>query len=135
LYSTVLLTADNPARTTYEPHNEIYPPAYLYNADGTAATRPTVGGVSSSTIGYGVVFQVQTPDAANISSVVFMRPGAPTHAFDMEQRMVGATFTSGSGVLNVTAPPNSNIAPLGYYMLLLLNLAGVPSAAQFVQLT
>ena len=49
--------------------------------------------------------------------------------------MVGATFTSGSGVLNVTAPPNSNIAPLGYYMLFLLNSAGVPSAAQFVQLT
>jgi Galactose oxidase-like, Early set domain/PKD domain len=81
------------------------------------------------------VFQVQTPDAANISSVVFMRPGAPTHAFDMEQRLVGATFTAGSGVLNVTAPPNSNIAPPGYYMVFLLNSAGVPSVAQFVQLT
>jgi len=133
--ATVLFIGGNPARGTYEGHNEIYTPAYLFNADGTAATRPTIGGVSSSTIGYGAVFQVQTPDAANISSVVFMRPGAPTHAFDMEQRMVGATFTASGGVLNVTAPPNSNIAPPGYYMLFLLNSAGVPSVAQFVQLT
>src|SRR4029077_4126751 len=86
-------------------------------------------------IGYGTVFQVQTPNAANISSVVFMRPGAPTHAFDMEQRMVGATFSAGNGMLNVTAPPNSKIAPPGYYMLFLLNSAGVPSVAQFVQLS
>jgi len=133
--ATVLFIGGNPARGTYETHNEIYSPAYLFNADGTAATRPIISGVSSSAVGYGAVFQVQTPDAANISSVVFMRPGAPTHAFDMEQRLVGATFTAGSGVLNVTAPLNSKIAPPGYYMVFLLNSAGVPSVAQFVQLT
>jgi hypothetical protein len=90
--------------------------------------------VPSSGIGYGSTFQVQTPDAANISSVVLMRAGAPTHAFDMEQRLVAMNFTAGSGVLNVTAPPNGNIAPQGYYLLFLLNSAGVPSVAQFVQL-
>jgi hypothetical protein len=133
--ATVLFFGGNPARGTYEPHIEVYTPPYLFNADGTAATRPTITKVSSSTVGYGAVFQVQTPDAANIASVAFMRPGAPTHAFDMEQRMVGATFSAGSGVLNVTAPPNSKIAPPGYYLLFLLNSAGVPSVAQFVQLT
>lgn len=91
-------------------------------------------GVPSTGIGYGSAFQVQTPDAASISSVVLMRSGAPTHAFDMEQRLVGLSFTAGSGVLNVTAPPNGNIAPEGYYMLFLVNNAGVPSVAQFVQL-
>ena len=133
--ATVLFIGGNPARGTYEQHNEIYTPAYLFNADGSAAARPTISGVSSSTVGYGTVFQVQTPDAANISSVVFMRPGAPTHAFDMEQRLVGASFNAGSGVLNVTAPPNGKIAPPGYYMVFILNSAGVPSVAQFVQLT
>jgi PKD domain/Domain of unknown function (DUF1929) len=44
-------------------------------------------------------------------------------------------FTAGSGVLNVTAPPNGNIAPPGYYLLFILNSSGVPSVAQFVQLT
>ena len=133
--ATVLFIGGNPARGTYEQHMEIYSPAYLFNADGSAATRPSITGAPSAAIGYGSAFQLQTPDAANISSVVLMRPGAPTHAFDMEQRLVGLSFTAGSGVLNVTAPPNSNIAPPGYYMLFLLNNASVPSVAQFVELT
>ena len=133
--ATVLFIGGNPARGTYESHIEVYSPAYLFNSDGSAATRPSITGVPSAGIGYGSVFQVQTPDAANISSVVLMRPGAPTHAFDMEQRLVGMTFSAGSGLLNVIAPPNSKIAPPGYYMLFLLNSAGVPSVAQFVQLT
>jgi Domain of unknown function (DUF1929)/PKD domain len=133
--ATVLFIGGNPARGTYESHIEVYSPAYLFNSDGSAATRPSITGVPSAGIGYGSVFQVQTPDAANISSAVLVRPGAPTHAFDMEQRLVGMTFSAGSGLLNVTAPPNSKIAPPGYYMLFLLNSAGVPSLAQFVQLT
>lgn len=133
--ATVLFIGGNPARGTYEQHMEIYSPAYLFNADGSAATRPSITESPSAGIGYGSAFQLQTPDAANISSVVLMRPGAPTHAFDMEQRLVGLSFTPGSGVLNVTAPPNSNIAPPGYYMLFLLNNTGVPSVAQFVELT
>lgn len=133
--ATVLLIGGNPARGTYEQHIEIYTPAYLFNLDGTPATRPTITGAPTTAIGYNSAFQVQTPDAANISSVVLMRPGAPTHAFDMEQRMVGLSFTAGSGMLNVTAPPNGNIAPPGYYMLFVLNSGGVPSVAQFVQLS
>ena len=133
--ATVLFIGGNPARGTYEQHIEIYTPAYLFNPDGSFATRPAITGVPSTGIGYGSAFQVQTPDAGTISSVVLMRAGAPTHAFDMEQRLVGLSFTAGSGVLNVSAPPNGNIAPQGYYMLFLLNTSGVPSVAQFVQLT
>ncbi len=132
---TVWVAGGNPQRGTYEPHMEIYSPAYLFNANGTAATRPTITSTSSSIIGYGGAFQVQTPDAANISSVVLMRNGAVTHAFDMDQRYVGLSFTAGSGVLNVTGPPNGNIAPPGYYMLFILNNAGVPSVATMVQVS
>jgi len=131
----VLVVGGNPSRGTYEQHIEIYTPAYLFKSDGTAAARPSITGVPSTAIGYGSAFQVQTPDAANISFVRLIRPGAPTHAFDMEQRLVELSFTVGSGALNVIAPPNGNIAPPGYYMLFLLNSAGVPSVAQFVQLS
>ena len=132
---TVWVAGGNPARGTYEPHMEIYSPAYLFNADGTSATRPTITSTSSSVIGYGGGFQVQTPDAANIASVVLMRNGAVTHAFDMDQRYVGLSFTSGTGVLNVTGPPNGNIAPPGYYMLFILSNTGVPSIAAMVQVS
>src|ERR1700730_1240571 len=132
--ATVWPPGGNPSRGTYEPHSEIYSPPYLFNPDGSLATRPSITGVAS-TIGYGGAFQVQTPDAANISSVVLMRNGAVTHAFDMDQRYVGLSFTAGSGFLNVSGPPNGNIAPPGYYMLFILNSAGVPSVASLVQVS
>ena len=133
--ATVWVAGGNPQRGTYESHMEIYSPAYLFNADGTSATRPTITSTSTSVIGYNGGFQVQTPDAANISTVVLMRNAAVTHAFDMDQRYVGLNFTAGSGVLNVTGPPNGNIAPPGYYMLFILNSSGVPSLATIVQLS
>jgi hypothetical protein len=133
--ATVLVLGGNPVRGTYEPHLEIYTPAYLFNSDGSPATQPTITSVTPGVIGYGGSFQIQTPNAANISSVVLVRAGSPTHAFDMDQRLVGLNFTAGNGVLNATAPPNGSIAPPGYYLLFILNSAGVPSVAQFVQLS
>ena len=131
--ATVWFAGGNPARGTYEQHMEIYKPPYLFNANGTLATRPTISSAPAA-IAWAGAFTVSTPDAANISSVVLVRPGAPTHAFDMDQRLVGLAFTKGSGTLTVTAPPNGNIAPPGYYMLFLVNSSGVPSVAQFTKL-
>jgi Domain of unknown function (DUF1929)/PKD domain/Glyoxal oxidase N-terminus len=131
---TVLAAGGNPARGTYEPHLEIYSPPYLFNSDGSLATRPSIT-TSPSVIGYGTAFGVQTPDASSISSVVLIRNGAVTHAFDMDQRYVGLSFTTGSGFLSVTGPPDGNIAPPGYYMLFIVNSAGVPSVASMVQIS
>src|SRR5271156_275167 len=132
---TVWVAGGNPVRGTYVPQVEIYSPPYLFNPDGSAATRPTISSVSTGVVGYGTSFQVQTPNAANISSVVLMKLASTTHAFNMDQRLVGLSFTVGSGALTVTGPPNGNIAPPGYYMLFLLNSSGVPSIAQFVQVS
>src|SRR3989441_4759452 len=132
---TVMLVGGNPSRGSYEAHIEIYSPSYLFNGDGSAATRPTISSVSSTALSYGAAFQVQTPDAANITSAVLVRPGAPTHAFDMDQRLVGLSYTSGAGVLDVTPPPNGAIAPPGYFNLVLLNSPGVPSVAEILPLS
>jgi hypothetical protein len=140
--ATVATGGSNPQRTVWEKHIEIYSPAYLFNADGSPATRPVISGINSNgqtpsgeaQITYGTKFTVSTPDAPNIASVVLIKPGSDTHAFDMEQRLVGLPFTvNADGVsLSVTGPPNPNIAPPGYYMLFVLK-AGVPSVATFVQ--
>ncbi len=132
---TVWVAGGNPLRGVYETHMEIYSPSYLFNPDGSPAPRPAITSVSQSKIGYNAAFQVQTPNAANISNVVLMRLGSSTHAFDMDQRYVGLSYTAGNGVLNVVSPPTSNIAPPGYYMLFILNSAGVPSVASIVQLS
>jgi Domain of unknown function (DUF1929) len=131
--ATVVALGGNPERKTYQPEIEIYSPPYLFKADGTAAKRPAIAGATPK-LAYGARFAVRSPDAAGIKSVVLIRAGSPTHAFDMEQRMVGLSFTAGKGVLRATAPANGNLAPPGYYLLFIVNAEGVPSVARFVQL-
>jgi galactose oxidase-like protein/IPT/TIG domain-containing protein/glyoxal oxidase-like protein len=136
--ATIWIAGSNPARGNYESHMESYQPAYLFTRDGNnnliAATRPTIASAPAN-IAWGGQFSVSTPDAANISQAVLVRPGSSTHSFDFDQRLVGMSFTAGSGSLTVTAPPNSKIAPPGYYMLFLINNKGVPSVAKFVLLS
>jgi hypothetical protein len=132
--ASVWVAGGNPTQGDYEHHMEIYQPAYLFNPDGTLATQPSITSAPTSAT-YGSSFSVTAPDAANISSVVLVRPGTVTHAFGMDQREVGLAFTSGTGTLTVTAPPNGYIAPPGYYMLFLVSNTGVPSVATFIQIT
>src|SRR5262245_8012090 len=143
--ATVMSMGSNPGdRGSYEPAIEIYTPPYLFDANDQLITnRPVITGTTpaSLVIGYNAPFSVSYTSASPISSAVLIRPGADTHGFDMEQRLVGLcgpspqTPCSGSGTLSLTTPPNGNIAPPGYYMLFLLDSAGVPSKAQFIQLS
>src|SRR5882724_5021760 len=131
---TVWSAGGNPDWGNWENRMEIYRPAYLFNAGGGSATRPSIT-AAPSVIGYGGSFQVSTPNAANIASVALIRNGANTHAFDMDQRMISLAFTKGTGKLTVTAPPSAYIAPPGYYMLFIVDANGVPSVAPFVQVS
>jgi hypothetical protein len=107
---------------------EIFSPPYLFKG-----ARPTIGS-APDLVQYGAPFSVSTPDAASIASVALIRPGAVTHAFDQDQRFLSLGFTAGGGSLTIQPPANANLAPPGYYMLFLVNSAGVPSIASFVQL-
>ena len=137
--ATVWVAGSNPVKGTYEQHMEVYSPAYLFTVDDNGnvipAVRPTISSAPAE-IGYGASFAIATPDSADISSAVLVRPGSPSHSFDFEQRLVGLSFSaSDPGILTATAPPNGSIAPPGYYMLFLINQAGVPSVAKFVNLS
>jgi hypothetical protein len=111
---------------------EIFSPPYLFNADGSPATRPVISSVPTS-LAYGATFTVGTAAAAQITKVMLVRLSAVTHAFDMNQRGIGLSFTAGSGSLAVTAPLNNKLAPPGHYMLFIVNASGVPSVAKVVR--
>ena len=96
--ATVLLMGGNPQRGNYEASTGDLFAGLPVQRDGTPALRPSITGATPETVNYDSPFAVQTPDAADIASVVLVRPGTPTHAFDMEQRLVGLSFTAGSGV-------------------------------------
>lgn len=125
---------------------EVFSPPYLFNPDGTLADRPDIDSVDGTAptpgsmiqVHHGDTFTVETPDAADIAKVVFIRPMAVTHQTDSEQRIIHMSFYANSGSqLTVTAPDGGGphaMAPRGYYMLFLLNGAGVPSEGIFVHL-
>ena len=106
---------------------EIFAPPYLFKGP-----RPTITS-APSVLTYNQAFTVTTPDAARITSAVLMPAGATTHGINLSQRYVPLSFTTGTGQLTMRAPVDSNLAPPGWYLLFLVNDAGVPSIATLVQ--
>ncbi len=113
---------------------EIFSPPYLFAKDGSGspAPRPTMTSVPSA-VTEGSQFTVSTPDAASIAKVALVKLGAVTHSNNMDQRYVPLSFTAATGAITVTAPTSVNIAPPGYYMLFIINSAGVPSVAPILR--
>jgi hypothetical protein len=113
----------------FETSIEIYKPSYFFNADGTAATRPSLT-ATPTTITWGQTFSATTN--GNIASVVLIRESAATHAFDMSQRLIGLNFAVSGTTIGIAAPPNANIAPPGPYLLFVVDKNGIPSIGQVV---
>ncbi len=111
-------------------HNdaEIFSPPYLFKG-----ARPTITSAPSS-IAYGSQFALTTPNAANISKVTMVRLSSMTHDFNQEQRMDVLNFTRSGNTLTVNAPANSNLMPIGPYMIFVLSDQGVPSVAAMTSL-
>ena len=70
----------------------------------------------------------------DVSDVVLIAAGSMTHSFDAHQRYVQLAHTKGdtAGVATITAPPNRETAPAGYYMLFALDGNRTPSAGRLV---
>lgn len=116
---------------------QIYRPGYLFNADGTLATRPTLEGSDGAlamVVEPGSKFNVGSPDAADISKVTLIKTGAVTHSFDMDQRFLQLDFTANGNTLDIQLPANKYLTPPGYYMVFALNKEGVPSKGRMIRI-
>jgi len=112
---------------------ELFSPPYLFDNNGQLAQRPVIAGAPAE-LPFGERFQIDTPNAAEIASVALIRQSSVTHQINSDQRYVGlAIIDVSSHHLMVQAPPNRNIAPPGYYMLFIVNRAGVPSVAHWIR--
>ena len=112
---------------------EVYYPPYLFNSDGTAAVRPAITSATAVT-DPGQTLSIQTPDAAGIAKVSLVKAGSVTHSDDMDQRFLDLTFTRSGDTLTANLPANVNETPPGYYMVFVINAAGVPSEAMMVRI-
>jgi hypothetical protein len=107
---------------------QLYSPPYLFRGP-----RPRVTW-TPAVVGYGARLPIAVDDPAAVTGVVLMRPGAVTHAVDMEQRSIELGRRAGEAGLVVTSPPDASVAPPGWYLLFALDASGVPSVARWIQL-
>jgi hypothetical protein len=114
---------------------EIFSPPYLFNADGTLATRPTITD-APTLVTYGQSFAVQTPAPASVSKVTWISLGSVTHSYNENQHALRLTFAvADASAITVTAPTRAALAPPGYYLLFIVDSRGVPSVARIVRVT
>jgi galactose oxidase len=135
---------------------QTFSPPYLFNKDGSEATRPVISALSSTTVRVGGTLRIST-NTVN-PKFVLVRLGSVTHSVNTDQRRVpltnvtssgssneGYSFSGGYGARAVSAarpaeytatlPNDSGILIPGHYYLFVLNANGTPSMAKTVKVS
>ena len=112
---------------------ELYFPPYLFGAGGVLAARPTIT-TAPTVLDIGKTFKLQVGNGASVGRVVLVKTGSVTHSWNMEQRFVELTFARSGNELSVQAPTRAGDAPPGFYMVFVLDTAGVPSVAKMLRM-
>jgi len=107
---------------------QIFRPPYLFRGK-----RPHLASAPEQTQ-YGATCTVDTPYAAYIAQVSWVRLSSVTHSFNTGQRLNFLHFEKQQGKLWLTAPPDANVCPPGYYILFLLNAQKVPSIGKIIRI-
>jgi hypothetical protein len=136
-HSTAILTPDgrvvtagsNPRPKADELRIEVYSPPYLFKGP-----RPRLT-LSRDRARYGARMRATVPGAADLREINLLRPGATTHAFNCEQRLLGLDYeVTAPDRVTLTFPRRRTIAPPGWYMVFAISAEGVPSVGRFVRL-
>ncbi|CBY00232.1 similar to galactose oxidase precursor [Plenodomus lingam JN3] len=114
---------------------QIFSPPYLFNPNGTPATRPVISTLSSTTVKVGGQLIVGIGTGADDLKFALVRIGSVTHSVNSDQRRVPLTRISRSEAqYYVTLPSDSGVLIPGAYYLFAINAQGVPSIARTVQI-
>ncbi len=110
---------------------QLYTPAPLFNADGSAATRPVLN-TAPAQIGASAAFTVTgTP---GLSQFAFIKMSAITHSVNTDvRRIVLPSVETSPGTYQITAHRSLNVMTPGYWMLFGLMPSGVYSVAKVIQ--
>ena len=116
-----------------EASGEVFSPPYLFNDDGSPATRPVISSAPSS-IAYGTAFTVGA-DTPNVARATLVRLSSVTHSTNFDQRFIELPILARDGS-NLTLSVNTDrfMTQPGYYMLFVFDAQGVPSVSKILQL-
>nr|XP_018905384.1 PREDICTED: galactose oxidase-like [Bemisia tabaci] len=113
---------------------QTYSPSYLFNADGSRATRPVIASVSATTIKPGGSLTIKTD--SGVASASLCRLGSATHSVNTDQRRVALTLrVAGTNAYSVTLPADPGKLLPGYWFLFVMNAKGTPSSGTTIKVT
>jgi hypothetical protein len=124
----VWTAGSTPSADAKEVRVEIFNPWYI------SETRPTISGNPTGGA-YGSTITIPTPNAAAITKVSLVKVSATTHHYNTDQRLIWLQKVSNTNSsITVKAPINNKLAPPGYYLIHVLNNAGVPSVGAYIKI-
>ncbi|MFI6481681.1 galactose oxidase-like domain-containing protein [Nonomuraea sp. NPDC050663] len=125
----VMTVGDNPGDGSFDQRVSLYSPPYLFKGP-----RPALSSLATDRWRYGTAQRVTVSEPVVKASLP--RPAAVTHSSDPNQRYLDPPMTAGAGgAVDLHVTTNPNLAPPGWYMLTVVNAAGVPSIAKWVHLS
>jgi galactose oxidase len=137
--------ADTPANwqcdsSAQHPDAEIFSPPYLFNADGSAATRPQITGLKTTNDANGN--WVRAGGTLTITMAVsedldfsVIRLGSATHSVNTDQRRLSLTSSRNGNTFTVKLPSDSGVLLPGYWFLFASKTGNLrtPSIARVIQ--
>ena len=110
-----------------------YPPYLFRTVNGAAqlAPRPRLVGISGLKHAHGAQMQFDMASNASISQVALIGLSMGTHSFNSGQRRIPLTYTQDNFRITTTVP-NANLVPPGYYQVVAVDAAGVPSRGTII---
>ncbi|MFK8028573.1 MAG: galactose oxidase-like domain-containing protein, partial [Gammaproteobacteria bacterium] len=110
---------------------QIFTPPYLFNSDGTPATRPTLSNVPAQT---GTGQQITVTASSDTQRFSMIRLSATTHGLNTDQRYLPvSSINNNDGTFTLTMYPNQNVLIGGNYWLYAVNANGTPSIGENIQ--
>ena len=131
---TVLSTGGGAPGPVTNRNAEAYYPPYLFrtvNGAAQLAPRPVMAALSGLTYANGDALQVDMAGAGAIAQMVLVGLSAGTHSFNPGQRRIPLAFSQDTYRLTTTVPDRNTVPP-GYYQLVAIDAAGVPSRGTIV---
>ena len=129
--ATVLLSQDdmdNTAAAQFQHKAQVYSPPYLFKG-----AQPQIVSAPIN-LTYGQSFIIGT-DRDGMAGATLVAPAATTHGNDMHQRAIKLAVQPRLNGLTASVPASSALVPPGYYMLFVMDKAGIPSVSKFVHVS
>ncbi len=130
--ATVLVAGGGAPGPLTQLNAEIYRPPYLFR-NGAVAARPLVVSAPAS-LTPGEALRLQVGDGSRIARLVLIKTGSVTHGFNHDQAFVELPFSRTGNTITATVPDSGGDLTPGFYMIFVLDTAGVPSVAKIARM-